>query len=278
METLQVTGSFKFRGAANKIRAVLPEIKEGAGVITASTGNHGAAVSHAAASTGIPSRVFVPESVSEAKLARITGLGAEVMKTKGDPLRAERAARAEAKKTGWTYVPPYNDVEVIAGQATVGLELIRQIYPEPEAVLVPVGGGGLISGIAVTLKRVWPQTRVIGCSPSNSCAMARSVRAGRIVNVSSKPTISDGTAGGIEKDSITLELCSRLVDEFVLVSEDEIAEAFRQTIENEGILIEGAAAVAVAGYRKIEPGKSTVVVLTGANVSRRTLLEVLSDG
>jgi threonine dehydratase len=278
MENLQTTGSFKLRGALNKILSLDPKDRS-SGVVTASTGNHGAGVSFAAASLRIPCRVFVPKSASEAKLIRIRSKGAEIVEVEGDPIKAEEAARAAADSDGWAYVSPYNDADVIAGQATVGLELLRQVHPKPEAVFVPVGGGGLISGVATVLKRAWPDVRMIGCSPLNSCVMARSVEAGHVVEIQSSPTISDGTAGGIERDSITLELCSRLVDEFVLLTEDEIADAFRQTIQREALLIEGAAAVALAGYKKIESTiKGTaVVVLTGANVSRQTLLEVLSD-
>jgi threonine dehydratase len=278
LENLQTTGSFKLRGAFNKILSLEPRDKS-SGVVTASTGNHGAGVSFAAASHRIPCRVFVPKSASEAKLTRIRSMGAEIVEVEGDPIKAEEAARAAADSDGWAYVPPYNDADVIAGQATVGLEVLRQIHPEPDAVFVPVGGGGLISGIATVLKRAWPDVRIIGCSPLNSCVMARSIEAGHVIDIPSSPTISDGTAGGIERDSITLELCRLLVDEFVLLTEDEIADAFRQTIEREALLIEGAASVAVAGYQKIESTMKgdAVVVLTGANVSRQTLLEVLSD-
>jgi threonine dehydratase len=277
MESLQVTGSFKFRGAMAKILTLAVADRPRA-VVAASTGNHGAAVAEAGFVLKIPVRVFVPESVSPIKLSRIVTRGAEVTQIPGDPVNAERTARAYAVEHGLPYVSPYNDPSVVAGQATVGLELLRQCGTQPAAIFVPLGGGGLSTGIAISVKAEWPSTQVIACSPANSPVMIRSIQAGRLVDLPSLPTISDGTAGGIEQGAITFDLCRAWIDEFLTVSEEEIVESMVQVIENERLLLEGSAAVAVAGFRKVAHryvSECVVVVLSGANVSRGTLRRVL---
>jgi threonine dehydratase len=280
LETLQVTGSFKFRGALNTI-LTLPEQDRGKEVVAASTGNHGAGVARAAALVGMGSRVFVPETVARPKLARIIRSGAEVTHIPGDPVNAERAARDHAHEHDLPYIAPYNDPAVVAGQATVGLEITRQAPAVPDTVFVPLGGGGLAAGVAIAVKSAWPGTRVVACSPSSSPVMIRSLEAGRVLDMPSLPTLSDGTAGGIEKDSITFELCRGWIDELIEVSEAEIAASLRDMVENELLLIEGAAAVAVAGFRKAagrDPRSAeAVIVLSGANVSAETLLRILSS-
>jgi threonine dehydratase len=278
MESLQVTGSFKFRGAMTKILA-LALADRPRGVVAASTGNHGAAVAEAGFMLKIPVRVFVPESVSSSKLSRIVTSGAEVTQIPGDPVNAEQTARAYAKQHGLPYVPPYNDPSVVAGQATIGLELLRQCRTPPAAIFVPMGGGGLSAGIAISVKAEWPSTQVIACSPANSPVMIRSIEAGGLLDPPSLPTISDGTAGGIEKGAITFDLCRTWIDEFLTVSEEEIVESMVQVIESERLLLEGSAAVAVAGFRKVAhryTSECVVVILSGANVSRGTLRRVLS--
>lgn len=282
LESLQVTGSFKFRGALNKMLAVPPR-ERSRGVVTASTGNHGAAVAHAAELLEAPARVFVPESAADSKLLRIRRAGAEITAVAGDPLEAELAASEYARENDLVYVPPYNDPAVVAGQATVGLEIARQSVSAggPDAVFVPVGGGGLAAGVAAAVKSAWPEARVIGCSPENSPAMIRAVEAGHVVDVRGLPTLSDGTAGGIEQGTITLDLCRSLVDEFLLVSELHIARCMRTLLLAEMLMVEGAAAVGLAGYEAVadryDASATIVVVLSGANVSRQTLLTVLSD-
>jgi threonine dehydratase len=280
LENLQETGSFKLRGAVNKVLSLGDE-ERARGLVAASTGNHGAAVAAAGAAAGAPVRVFVPETASQAKLARIEAAGGEISRVGGDPINAERAARKYARDNDLSYVSPYNDEVVVAGQATVGSELVRQCDSAPEEVFVALGGGGLCSGVAHVVKAAWPQTRVIACSPENSCVMIRSIQAGRIVEAPSLPTLSDGTAGGIESDTITLELCRRSIDEFVTVSEEEIARALRFLVEREALLVEGAAAVAAAGFMQ-RPARSggsgpVIVILSGANITNDLLLSVLSD-
>ncbi len=276
LENLQHTGSFKARGALNRTLC-LNEQERVRGVVAASTGNHGAAVAHAAQIAGIRGIVFVPEGTSPAKLDSIRRLGAETRIHGTDSLEAELTAREYARSRGMTYISPYNDLQVVAGQGTLGSELARQAGAI-DALFVSVGGGGLIGGVAAYLKTVSPATRVIGCSPVNSCVMAESVKAGRVLELGSKPTLSDGTAGGVEQGSITFGLCRDLVDEWVLVTEEEIAAAMRLVMEAHHVLVEGAAGVAVAAcmrHRERLADARAVVVLCGANISLATLKSIL---
>ncbi len=275
-ENLQYTGSFKLRGATNKIRALSTE-QLARGVVTASSGNHGAGVAHALRALDARGIVFVPQGASPTKIANIQRYGAEVRTYGTDGVDTEIYARQFAEQNGMTYVSPYNDAEVVAGQGTIGVEIVQQL-PNVDAVLIAVGGGGLIGGIAAYLKSVAPRIRIVGCQPQNSAVMARSVQAGHIIEEEGLPTLSDGTYGGVESDSITFELCQKFVDEFVLVSEDEIAAAMRTFIDAHHMLIEGAAGVAIAALLKQRGqyiGKNVVVVLCGANISREKLKAVL---
>jgi threonine dehydratase len=278
--TLQTTGSFKIRGALTKLLSLSADDRA-RGVVAASTGNHGIAVAEAGSILTTPVHVFVPESAASSKLAKITQRGAHVTPVPGDPINAERDARRHAEEHGLSYVSPYNDPSVIAGQATIARELARQCTTEPAAIFVPLGGGGLASGIAIGAKAVWPTTRVIACSPLSSAVMARSIEAGRILELPSQPTLSDATAGGVEEGSITFDLCRTWVDEFVTLSEDEISTAMRHVLEHDRQSLEGAAALAVAGCRQLRsrfsPADTVVVILSGANVSDETLASVLSS-
>lgn len=277
LENTQVTGSFKIRGALNRILTT-PLSQRVLGVVTASTGNHGAAVAYAMYRLRIPGTVFVPEGASPAKVGAIHALGATV-KTHGlDSLEAELEARAYAEAKGLVYVSPYNDPQVVAGQGTVGAELVRQAE-RIDAVFVSVGGGGLIAGIAGYLRALGRDTRIVGCSPDASKVMYESVRAGRLLELPSAPTLSDGTAGGVEADAITFPLCRALVDEWALVSEPEIADAIRISVGQEHQLIEGSAGVALAAARRHAgqfPGGTIVAVLCGANIDLDTLRRVLA--
>ncbi len=275
-ENLQVTGSFKIRGATNRLLSI-PEPARSHGVVTASSGNHGIAVSHAGSALGIPVTVYVPEQASRAKVAAMRRVGATVIAFGTDGLDTEVEARRVAELDGRTYVSPYNDLAVVAGQGSVGVELRRQL-DGIGAVVVAVGGGGLIGGIAAYLKHHDPSVRIIGAQPANSRVMAASVIAGHVVDIPSLPTLSDGTAGGIEAGSITFPLCRDLVDEWVEVEEDEIARAMRHAIEVEHLLIEGSAAVALAAVSRrsaTTAGERVIAVLCGANVSADTLRTVL---
>lgn len=273
MENLQHTGSFKVRGALNKILSLSNEELD-RGVCTASTGNHGAAVAFSLLKTSAKGIVFVSKSASPTKIKAIERLGVEVRRIGDDPIEAEIYARKYAFENGVVYVPPYNDVKTIGGQGTVGLELAQQL-DKIDAVFVSVGGGGLIAGIAGYLKHLNPRIQIIGCSPENSQVMIQSVKIGRLAgDLASLPTISDGTAGGIEAGSITFEPCSQFVDEWVTVTEEEIRESLLEFIDTHHGLIEGAAAVAIASYQKLREkfvGRNVVIVLCGANIGVATL-------
>lgn len=275
-ENLQHTGSFKARGALSKVLS-LSKAEIARGVVTASTGNHGAAVAYALRALGAKATVFVPESASATKLAAIERLGSVIRRHGADSGDTEVFARAQAEKTGATFISPYNDPQVVGGQGTVAVELLRQTKPI-DAVFVSLGGGGLVGGIGAYLKAHSPTTKVIACSPANSQVMIQSVRAGRILEIESQPTLSDGTAGGVEAGSITFPLVREAVDEFVTVSEAEIASAMRAIMEAQHLLIEGAAGVAVAAFEQQKArwkGAHVVIVLCGANISLAALKGIL---
>lgn len=268
LEHLQATGSFKFRGASNRIALLTPE-QAAAGVVTASNGNHGLGVAAAAEARGIAAEVFVSSHVSPAKARRIERHGARLHCAGADPLTAELAARRAAAESGRVFISPYNDRDVMAGQGTIAVEMLRQ-QPKLDAVFVAVGGGGLIGGIGEYLKQASPATEVIGCWAENSPVMWECMRAGRIVDVPEQPTLSESTAGGLEPESVTLDVCRRVVDRAVLVSESEIAEAIRLLLETEHWLVEGAAGVALAAFLKERDrwqGRNAAAVLCGRNLS-----------
>jgi threonine dehydratase len=278
-ENLQRTGSFKIRGALNKVLLLTSEQRD-RGVVTSSTGNHGLAVAEALRLAGGRGTVVVSSLASPYKIERLTSAGLEVVVSRGDPMAAELEARSLAEREGRVYISPYNDADVMAGQGTVAVEVLEQ-HPGVEAVFVAVGGGGLISGIASYLKSVRPDVLVVGCWPDQARAMYESVRAGRLVEVPDEPTLSDATAGNIEPGAITFPYCRDLIDELVLVSEADIANAMRDAMLADHLVIEGAAGVAVAGWRtftSVRPrlaGRESVIILCGGNVSARTLAEVV---
>lgn len=276
LENLQHTGSFKIRGAMNKLLSLTPE-QRSQGIVTASSGNHGAAVAFGLSQLHAPGLIFVPETASAAKVQAIRQLGATVQFYGTDAADTEHHALTYAKHHGMVYVPPYNDLQVLSGQGTIASELTRQRQPI-DAVFVSVGGGGLISGIAGYLKAVNSSIQIIGCSPKNSPVMAESVKAGHIVEMASQPTISDGTAGGIEANAMTFDICHRLVDDFILVSEADIKAAMRWMMETHHQLIEGAAGVAIAAFLQAKEQfrhQTVVIVICGANISLQTLKSIL---
>lgn len=276
LESYQLTGSFKLRGAMNKLLALDPEARR-RGVVAASSGNHGAAIAHGVKALGGRGVVFLPEDASPAKVEAIRALGGEVRVEGEDCVLAEAAARRYGERHGLTYVSPYNDPQVIGGQGTVGVELARQMETI-DTVVVALGGGGLISGVAGYLKSLDPRVEVVACSPEHSAVMAESVAAGEILDLESQPTLSDGTAGGVEAGAITFELCRALVDRYVQLSETEIRDATRWVIEHHHALVEGAAGVAVAGCLREKErlaGRDVAIVLCGANISLATLGEIL---
>jgi threonine dehydratase len=277
MENLQVTGSFKLRGAMNRLLLLTPDERR-RGIVAASSGNHGMAVSWGMKALGGKATIFVPENASPVKLQAMRDHGAEVRAQGTDSGLSEIEARRHASEQGLTYVSPYNDEEVVAGQGTVGLEIGRQM-DVPDAVFVALGGGGLISGIGLALEGLGRKVELVACSPANSAVMHHSLAAGRILDMESLDTLSDGTAGAVEHGTITFDLCRRLVTHSVLVSEEEIRAAMRLVVERHHTLIEGAAAVAVAGYLKERErfrGRRVVIVLCGANISLERLREAIA--
>jgi threonine dehydratase len=272
LENLQQTGSFKLRGASNKILSLSSE-QAAQGVIAASNGNHGLGVAAAAKRAGIAAEVYVSMQVSPFKLRRIQEYGAEIKCIGTNPLEAELAARAAASEQGKVFISPYNDLDVMAGQGTIAVELLRQL-PQFDVLFVAVGGGGLIGGIGACIKCAAPQTQVVGCWPENSPVLYESIKAGRILDVPEKPTLSESTAGGLEPASVTLDICSRVIDSSVLVTEDEILDAMRKVRALKGWVIEGAAAVAVAAFIKHAESyrrKRVAVIICGGNASEKVL-------
>ena len=277
MENLQVTGSFKVRGAVNKLLSLSEKQRE-KGVVSASTGNHGAAVAYAAQKLNVPCLIFVPLGASGAKLKNIKNYGAKIEEYGQDCVESELKARETTKYSGQAYISPYNDPFVLAGQGTIGFEIKNQCEML-DTIIISVGGGGLVGGIASYLKSVWPKIKVIGCSPMNSAVMIHSINAGKILKLDSKPTLSDGTAGGIEENSITFPICQKNIDETILVSEHEIKNAMISFIENEHLLLEGAAGTAVATLIKLQKklkGKRVGVIICGGNISLDVVKQILN--
>jgi len=275
-EHLQPTGSFKVRGATNKIRLLDANARR-TGVTTASTGNHGQAVARAGLMAGVPVTVYVATSAAQAKIEAIKALGAQLVVIQGMPIDAELAARAQAAEQGKVYISPYNDLDVMAGQGTLGMELVEQA-PDLDAVFISVGGGGLISGVGTVLKRLSPRTRVVGVWPENSPCMLRAMEAGRVVDVQEQETLSDGTAGAIEPGTVTLSFCREVIDETITVTEAEIARSMRRVAQAEHWIVEGSAGVALAGLAKCAPAfrhRKVAAVLCGRNIAFERFLQAV---
>jgi threonine dehydratase len=276
LENLQHTGSFKLRGAFNKLLSLTPDERQ-AGGVAASSGNHGAAIAYAMSKLGVKGVIFVPEKTSSTKVDAIKRAGGDVRFFGKDGLDTEMHAREYADENNMVYLSPYNDADVIAGQGTCGVEIARQLA-DIDAVFIAVGGGGLISGAGSFLKSVNPAITVVACQPLASAVMTESVKAGEILDLPSSPTLSDGTAGGIEAGAITFDICRDLVDEYQVVTEDQIADAMCVFIDAHHMLPEGAAGVAIAGLlADTEPyrGKNVVIIICGGNISRETLKKVI---
>jgi threonine dehydratase len=276
LENFQLSGSFKLRGVINKILSLSEEQKGGL-LVAASTGNHGAAFAHALEVFGLDGKLFMPTTATGVKVDNIRSSGVPFELVGEDCVEAEAHAAAYAEDSGHVWISPYNDVEVIHGQGTVAAELVSQLG-QIDAVVAPVGGGGLMSGIAGYLKAVDPSIEVIGCQPVNSCVMYESIKAGEIVDIESLATLSDGTAGGIEAGAITFDLCRQHVDDFILLEEDEIADSMRFLHASEGLSVEGAAALPAAAVL-IEPerfaGRRVALIVSGGRVDQSTLERVL---
>lgn len=277
-EHLHPTGSFKLRGATNKIRLLDTQARR-RGVVTASTGNHGQAVALAGGIEGISVSVYVAASTTPAKMHGVRSLGAELVVVDGSPIQAELQARAAATKDGRTYISPYNDLDVIAGQGTVGIELFEQAR-DLDAVFIAVGGGGLIGGVGSALKQLKPQTRVVGVWAENSACMLRAIEADKIVDVDERPTLSDGTVGAIEPGSVTFPICKAVIDQKVTVDEVAIADAIRRIAAGDHWMVEGAAGMALAGLIRSADeyrGARVAVVLCGRNIDPQAFARILGE-
>lgn len=277
-ENLQLTGAFKLRGAYNKIRSLTKE-EAARGVIACSAGNHAQGVALSSTMLGVKSIICMPAGAPISKVEATKGYGAEVVLVSGVYDDAAREAERLAKENGYTFAHPFNDPYVIAGQGTIGLEILEQL-PDVSQVVVPIGGGGLISGIAMAIKMVNPSCRVIGVQAAGAASMYTSVQRGERTELSSVSTIADGIA--VKKPGeLTFSLCQKYVDEIVTVTEGEIASAILFLLETQKTVAEGAGAVPVAavmsGRVDITKGK-TVCVVSGGNVDVTTLSRVITKG
>ncbi len=277
-ENLQVTGSFKLRGAYNKISALTAE-QRAAGIIACSAGNHAQGVALAATRMGIRSVVCMPDGAPISKVEATKRLGAEVVLVKGAYDDAYAYACQLRNETGATFIHPFDDELVIAGQGTIGLEILDQL-PEVDAVIVPVGGGGLISGVACAIKSLNPRVEVYGVQAGGAPSMANSQRDGHIVTLDSVATFADGIAVKTPGE-LTFEMTRQYVDDIVTVSEDETAAAILALIEQQKLIAEGAGAVSVAaamfGKLPIE-GKKAVCIVSGGNIDVNILSRVITRG
>ncbi len=281
-EEVQPTGSFKTRGAHNKV-ALVAEGRPEAALVTASTGNHGIAVATAAIRHDMRLSVLVGRSVSPAKLARLRALETRritVELTGDNPEDAEAEARRRDDAGLAIYVPPYNDPDVVAGQGTIGMEILSD-WPEVDTIVVPVGGGGLIAGIGLWAKAVKPSLRLIGVQPAASPTFYAFMETGATDPMPIAPTLADAVAGNNERSSITWQLCRSLVDEVVLVDEEEIADAMRWALDVPHTMLEGSGVLGIAALRtgKVDvSGRNVCVLTTGRNVAMDTVARVMAGG
>jgi threonine dehydratase len=282
LESLQVTQAFKARGAFNAALTIRERSRERGGeaprLVTASTGNHGRALATAARAAGLSCVVFAPAGTPATKQNAIRAAGAELRTEFRDYDEAESEALAFAAQHGAVYVSPYNDPLIVAGTGTIGLEILDD-HPDADTILVPVGGGGLISGIATAIKALRPQARVIGVEAARN-PVFHTIRAkGLDANIDIQPTLADALGGNIEAGSITLDIVLRLVDDIVLVDEDAIASTIGSFVEHERVVTEGAgaiAAAAIASKRVDVAGHKVVVIVTGGNIDRAKLAALIA--
>lgn len=277
-ENLQMTGSFKMRGAYYKMSQLSEEERKN-GVIACSAGNHAQGVALAATQNGIRPLVCLPDGAPISKVEATKKYGAEIVLVKGGYDDAYQKAKELQEETGATFIHPFDDIDVIAGQGTIGLEILEQI-PDVEAIIVPVGGGGLISGIAYAVKSLNPNCKVYGVEASGAESMMKSLKAGKKECLTHVSTIADGIAVKSPGD-LTLEICKQYVDEIVSVTDDEISTAILGLIEQQKLIAEGAGAVAVAAamFGKVDiRGKKTVCLVSGGNIDVTILSRVINRG
>ncbi len=279
LECAQVTGSFKLRGAVNALRRVDPNTS----VIACSAGNHALGIAHAAAELGAAVTLVVPADASPAKIAALQRYPVRLILHGQGYDAAEAEALRLARSEGYSFISPYNHPDVIAGQGTLGIEMLEQLpeHAAPPVIIVGVGGGGLISGIALWAKALDPRIRIIGVQAAQSAAMHAALAAGMIVPAPDKPTLADGLAGNLEPGSITFPIVQQHVDRMLTVSEAQIAAALRWVFHEHHLVVEGAAAVVIAallnGLVEDSVDRPVIALLCGRNISGTTLQQVLAE-
>ena len=275
LECLQVTGSFKLRGAMARLSA-LTDDERARGVLTVSAGNHGLAIAHCSEVLDFETTIVVPESASRAKVAGIRRYAVTLIERGATYDDAERAARDLERESGATFVSPYNDREVIAGQGTVGLEILEE-SGAVDAIVVPVGGGGLLAGVAIAVKALKPNVRVFGAEPLTSPTMTAALEAGGIIEIEEQETIADGCAGNVEPGSITFPIIQRLVDGIILVSEESIRSVMARVAREDHLMIEGSAAVSIAALSDdVFEQKRVAAIVSGRNISLDLFAQVIN--
>jgi threonine dehydratase len=277
LENKQITNAFKVRGAVYKLLHLTQREKD-LGIITASAGNHGQAVAYAANKLGLPARVVVPTTTPHVKVDGIRRWGADLVLFGDCYDEAEAHAKVLAKKDGCAFISPYDDKWIIAGHGTVGLEIVEAL-PEVNVIVVPVGGGGLISGVSIAAKGLKPAVEIVGVQSEASPVMYESLKAGRIVEAPKAKTIAEGLSGGIEKGSLTFKIAQECVDRMLLVKEETIRRAIYLLCVHEKLVAEGSGAAAVAPFlenRELFRGKTVACVITGGNIDDELLKEIIA--
>ena len=275
LETVQPTCSYKIRGAFNAVERLSEDGAADLRLVTASAGNHGRALAYAAGMFDLPLVVFIARGAPRAKIDAIARSGAE-LRPCADYDDAERQAKAFARDGGGLYISPYSHPDIVAGAGTIGLELAAQ-EPHLDAVVVPIGGGGLISGIGIALKALSPKTRVIGVEVAASCPFTTSLAAGRLVTIDVGPSLADGLTGNLDPETITLDIVREVVDEIVVVEEDDLRSALAGVVTHEHVVIEGAAAAGPAALLsgRCQARGNVAIVLSGANIDVNVLADAL---
>jgi threonine dehydratase len=278
IESVLPSHSFKFRGAANAALALVERGGRSSTLVTASAGNHGRGLAIAAETLGLPLIVFTPATAPDTKKNAIRGHGARLDDSPADYDAAERAAREYAAREGAVYVSPYNDADVIAGAGTIGLEILEQI-PAIDTIVVPLGGGGLASGVAMTIKTAAPRAEVVGVEVQASMPFAASLARGAITEIVAGESLADGLTGNLEPGSMTFDLVRRYVDRLVSVSEEELREAVRGLAREEHLMAEGAGAAATAAVlarEAVRRGARAAVLVTGGNIDLKKFASIVA--
>lgn len=275
MEQQQLTGSFKIRGVCNKIKSLNGDDFQRP-FFAASTGNHAAAFAYSSQKFGFTGTLFLPQNTSEVKKRALRAFDVNLLIQGKNSMEAEAIATEHANSFNGVLIHPYNDVPIIEGQGTIGVEIEEQL-PEVDTIVAPIGGGGLVAGLCSFFDS--DRVRVIGCQPANAAEMIESLQCGYIVEPSTKNTISDATAGGIEADSLTFAICKNQLDDYELIEEEAIKKAIAFMVEEHQIIIEPSAALSVAALLNSENyrGKNVVLVLTGKKINPQLLMKILKE-